>query len=323
MPRRRRIAANKAHFIYQLINLQNNQPWRKPMKIFLVTSFLYLSLVSSFSQAVELSKADENILIRDANAALAQKDYASAFTKYSTLAEHGMPLAQYNLGTFYLNGLGVQKNEKLAFEWFRKSAEQGNSRAMQVIEKAAAQGNVYAKNELRKLSGQPEEVQPQPQQQQQARVQPRRNARADSGMHFLFNMGVTIGGDEIFTAATTTGGDVDVKGGELVQIGMGGLYQFENAPIALALSANYHMDRVTASNGNMTFTRYPIEAMAYYTGANKFRVGGGIRIISASESSATVNSATQKVAFDSTKGYVAELGFKTSPNLWINLRYVS
>lgn len=287
------------------------------MRIFLVTSFFSLLLVSGFSQAVELSKADEKVLIHDANTALAKKDYASAFTKYYTLAEHGVPLAQFNLGVFYYNGQGVQKNERLAFEWFGKSAAQGNSNAMKMIENAAARGNIYAKNELKRLRGQPVEAESQPQ------AQPRRNARTDSGMHFLFDFGVTFGGDAIFTAATNTGGTADVKGGELVQLGIGGLYQFDSTPIALALTANYHMDRVTASNGSMIFRRYPVEALAYYTGVNNFRFGGGVRIVRSPKSSATVNSATQEVVFDNARGYVAEMGYKMAPHSWINFRYVS
>ena len=299
------------------------------MRISLVTSILFLSFISGFSQAAEISGAEEKALIRDANIALAQKDYATAFAKYSTLAEYGKPLAQFNLGAFYLNGQGVQKNERLAYEWFRKSAAQGDARALNVIENAAAKGNLYAMDELNILHEQTVAVQPQQQPQQDPVIQPQRNtntsgsARADSGMHFLFNLGVTFGGDSIFTATTTTGEERSVKGGGLLQLGIGGLYQFKNTPMALALSANYHMDRVSASNGEMYFRRYPIEALAYYTGANSFRVGGGVRIVTSPESSATINSSTQKITFDNTIGYVAEMGVKTSPNSWINLRYVS
>ncbi len=40
-------------------------------------------------------------------------------------AEKGNALAQYNLGACYINGEGIPKNEKKAFEWINKSAEQG------------------------------------------------------------------------------------------------------------------------------------------------------------------------------------------------------
>ena len=109
---------------------------------------LALSLVSG------LAHADDTSLSREANAALVRKDYSTAFSKFSVLAQHGNATAQFNLGAFYINGQGVQKDEKQAFEWFAKSAAQGNARALQVLQNAAANGNENAKNELSKLQPQ-------------------------------------------------------------------------------------------------------------------------------------------------------------------------
>ena len=44
-------------------------------------------------------------------------------------AEKGEALAQFILGTCYLNGNGVEKDEKEAFQWFLKAAEQGYAQA--------------------------------------------------------------------------------------------------------------------------------------------------------------------------------------------------
>jgi hypothetical protein len=115
---------------------------------------LFTALVLSFALLGGTANADDATLVREANNALAKKDYKTAFAKFTTLAEQGKPAAQFNLGAFYLNGQGVKKDEKQAFEWFRKSAAQGNSRALQVMEKAAAKGNVYAINELKIIKGQ-------------------------------------------------------------------------------------------------------------------------------------------------------------------------
>ena len=46
----------------------------------------------------------------EANTALSQKDYSGAFSKFSVLAQHGNATAQFNLGAFYLNGQGVQRD---------------------------------------------------------------------------------------------------------------------------------------------------------------------------------------------------------------------
>ncbi len=134
------------------------------MKILITTLILSLPFLSAFSHAGNLTKADKSKFIREANAALAKKDYKTAFSKFFVLAKDGMPKAQFNLGVFYLNGQGTPKNEQLAYSWFQKSAAQGNSRALKIIERAAARGNVFAKSELRKLRKQttPAAIKPRP-----------------------------------------------------------------------------------------------------------------------------------------------------------------
>lgn len=107
--------------------------------------FLALSLASV------VAHADDNALIRKGNAALAQKDYGTAFSIFSVLAQRGNPTAQYDVGVFYLNGLGVQKNEERAFYWLERSASLGNDRALQVVQNAAVNGNERAKSSYKRL----------------------------------------------------------------------------------------------------------------------------------------------------------------------------
>lgn len=42
------------------------------------------------------------------------------------LAKQGYPLAECQLGYFYYNGLGVEKNIKKAVYWTRKAAKHGD-----------------------------------------------------------------------------------------------------------------------------------------------------------------------------------------------------
>ena len=48
--------------------------------------------------------------LEDANAAMKRRDYASALRLIRPLAEQGNANAQYNLGVFYDNGLGVPQD---------------------------------------------------------------------------------------------------------------------------------------------------------------------------------------------------------------------
>jgi hypothetical protein len=53
-----------------------------------------------------------------------------AFRLNAIAAEEGMHDAVLAMGWFYLNGVGVQSSEDEAVRWYRKSARQGEARAM-------------------------------------------------------------------------------------------------------------------------------------------------------------------------------------------------
>jgi TPR repeat protein len=59
-----------------------------------------------------------------------QKTQWRHFGLNSQAAESGMRDAVLAMGWFYLNGVGVEQDPELARRWYRKSARQGDSRAM-------------------------------------------------------------------------------------------------------------------------------------------------------------------------------------------------
>lgn len=61
----------------------------------------------------------------DALAAYARGDYATALELFRPLAEHGEPVAAYNLGVMYDGGQGVEKDASEALRWYRKAADLG------------------------------------------------------------------------------------------------------------------------------------------------------------------------------------------------------
>jgi TPR repeat protein len=67
--------------------------------------------------------------LEDANAAIKRRDYANALQLIRPLAEKGDANAQYNLGVFYDNGLGVPQDKVRAYMWFNLSAAQGREGA--------------------------------------------------------------------------------------------------------------------------------------------------------------------------------------------------
>ena len=67
--------------------------------------------------------------LEDADVALKRRDYATALRLIRPLAEQGDANAQYNLGVFYDNGLGVPQDKVRAYMWFTLSAAQGREGA--------------------------------------------------------------------------------------------------------------------------------------------------------------------------------------------------
>jgi len=67
--------------------------------------------------------------LEDADAAVKKRDYATAVRIIRPLAEQGDAKAQYTLGVFYDNGLGVPQDRVTSYMWFDLSAAQGKEGA--------------------------------------------------------------------------------------------------------------------------------------------------------------------------------------------------
>lgn len=56
-------------------------------------------------------------------------NYKEAVEWYRKAAEQGYSIAQHNMGTAYLEGVGVSKDYIQAAEWYRKAADGGHYKA--------------------------------------------------------------------------------------------------------------------------------------------------------------------------------------------------
>jgi len=71
-----------------------------------------------------------------------QKNFKKAFSLYKQLAYKGNVDAQYNLGIFYYNGIGVKQNKVLAFIWLSTASSKNHSLAQNKL------GYMYEKGEI-------------------------------------------------------------------------------------------------------------------------------------------------------------------------------
>lgn len=93
-------------------------------------------MVAYFSQQIKGSRTPNRAARIDWRAPynrslrLRDNNDAEAFRLNRVAAEYGMHDAVLAMGWFYLNGVGVEANEDEAIRWYRRSARQGEPRAM-------------------------------------------------------------------------------------------------------------------------------------------------------------------------------------------------
>ena len=153
------------------------------------------------------------------------------------------------------------------------------------------------------------------------------SAQADQlsgGLHPVLNAGLTFGGDTIATTYYSNGSSQDIKAGGLIQLGGGVLWQAIDFPLATQFTVNYHVDDTSASNGNATFDRVPIELTFFYTGVDKWRFGAGARFVQSPKYKSHIDNVSDKqLNFKNTTGALVEAGYGFTPHMWVSLRYVS
>jgi TPR repeat protein len=90
--------------------------------------------------------------LEDADAAIKRRDYATAMRLIRPLAEQGNANAQYKLGVFYDNGLGVPQDKVSAYMWLNLSASQGREGAAAFRDLIARRLTPAQKEEAQKLT---------------------------------------------------------------------------------------------------------------------------------------------------------------------------
>ncbi|MDD3148106.1 MAG: tetratricopeptide repeat protein [Candidatus Riflebacteria bacterium] len=96
------------------------------MKVLIKYCTLTLIAVSIF---IASGCCSRKVSLEEAGKAYQAGDFAKAAAIFAPAAEKGDPEAQVNLAFMYYCGMHVEKNHKLAAEWYLKAAEQNNANA--------------------------------------------------------------------------------------------------------------------------------------------------------------------------------------------------
>ncbi len=151
-----------------------------------------------------------------------------------------------------------------------------------------------------------------PQMPQAVVVQPR-------PFRFILGIGLTGGGDKVATARYAYDDESNVRAGELVQL-HGGIEWRVARLVTMQAVAGYHFDGADAYNGSVYFSRYPIELLAHYALAPRWRIGGGLRYTINPKLDGDGVARNINVKYDDGFGPVIEAEFLATNWLGIKLR---
>jgi opacity protein-like surface antigen len=148
-------------------------------------------------------------------------------------------------------------------------------------------------------------------------------AEETKALNFYGIVGVTAGGDKLYTAYYTNGDSVDIHAGGLFQFGGGIDYRF-NDQFSLQFGVNYHVDQASAKNGDIEFSRWPIELIGHYHFNESWRIGAGARFVNGAKISGSgFASAITDTKADNTVGLVLEGEYFFNPHFSVKVRGVS
>jgi hypothetical protein len=139
---------------------------------------------------------------------------------------------------------------------------------------------------------------------------------------FITSVGLTGGGDKLATAYYWYRDDYTIRAGSLLQANVG--VEFNLAPsLTGSLTLGYHFDGVSARNGDLYFSRWPIEAMVHASLAPNFRLGGGLRFPINPRLRGEGDAPDVDEDFKMPVGVIAEAEYRFNPTFGLKLRGVT
>lgn len=146
-------------------------------------------------------------------------------------------------------------------------------------------------------------------------------AAPERNFYFALFGGITGGGDKLAEVRYSNGDRESIRAGGLGHLAAGVVWQPTATPLSVQATVGWHFDNISARNGDITFSRVPIEVLGYFTGVPNWRFGGGARFIRDARLETDVDGFSDTVRYKDTTGLVLEAGYRIAPRGWVNLRY--
>lgn len=131
-------------------------------------------------------------------------------------------------------------------------------------------------------------------------------------------IGLHLGGDKIRDVGFIGGGSDSIRAGELLSIA-GGVVMDVNEQLEARISAGLKFDLVTADNGDLDFTRIPLELL-FFKKNEQWNVGGGVTYHLNPELTGTGAASGAGEDYDDAFGFVLEADYILSTGAYLGIK---
>lgn len=137
---------------------------------------------------------------------------------------------------------------------------------------------------------------------------------------FHFKMGYDTGGDTLVTVLFVGGDTEKIKANDGLYFGAGVSMVNDAKDVETEFSLSYKFDEITGSNGDLTFSRLPLDALVFYR-LPSVRLGGGVtyHINPDLDGSGVVGGLNVK--FEDALGFVLQADWRLTEKMNLGLRY--
>jgi hypothetical protein len=137
---------------------------------------------------------------------------------------------------------------------------------------------------------------------------------------FHFKTGYDTGGDTLVTVVFDNGDQENIKANRGIFLGAGVSIVTDAKDIETELALSYKFDHVSASNGDVTWSRWPVDALLFYRWP-AVRVGGGITYHLSPDLGGSGVASGLSSNFKNSLGYVVQADWRVNETMSLGLRY--
>ncbi len=138
----------------------------------------------------------------------------------------------------------------------------------------------------------------------------------------MIKAGYDFGGETLVTVVFTDGSRDSIKANEGLFFGGGASIVNDTKDMEIELTLSYKFQTITANNGDVDWTRWPLEALVFYR-LPQVRVGGGLTYHLNPKLSGSGVVGGLDVKFQNALGFVLQADYRLTDRANLGVRYTS